>query len=262
MTTADRGLRSGLSRPRPARRRPLVDPGLGPPLDQSIDGRWKFGDGARRWSTRTGPRSTIELPDDWPGPTGEVRLSRPLPGGPPGRRAVRGLPGTTTWAGWGPATPPRWGRAGQRARAGGRPDQPRRGAIGWRVPGSRTGRSACRTSRPTGRLLVTSGEFGDKLPIGFRGCHAALEPVARRAASAPCDLRVVASLPNRLAGRGAARAGRGRPVLRAGDAEHARPRLPAVALRRGRSTSSAATGTSGRAWTTAKRWPGRSRSWS
>jgi ribokinase len=47
-------------------------------------------------------------------------------------------------------------------------------------------------------LLVTSGPFGDKLPIGFRGCHAALDTVAPEALG-PCDLRVVASLPNRLA---------------------------------------------------------------
>jgi ribokinase len=47
-------------------------------------------------------------------------------------------------------------------------------------------------------LLVTSGPFGDKLPIGFRGCHAAIESLEGRADRA-CDLRVVASLPNRLA---------------------------------------------------------------
>jgi ribokinase len=53
--------------------------------------------------------------------------------------------------------------------------------------------------RPTDwTLLVTSGKFGDKLAVGFRGCHdglARLGPIA----SAPCDLRVVSSLPNRLA---------------------------------------------------------------
>ncbi len=47
-------------------------------------------------------------------------------------------------------------------------------------------------------LLITSAEHGDKLPIGFRGCHAALGSLADRA-GAPCDLRVVAALPNRLA---------------------------------------------------------------
>jgi ribokinase len=48
-------------------------------------------------------------------------------------------------------------------------------------------------------LLITSGEFGDKLPIGFRGCHAALDPVElARLAGAPCELRVVAALSNPL----------------------------------------------------------------
>jgi sugar/nucleoside kinase (ribokinase family) len=59
-------------------------------------------------------------------------------------------------------------------------------------------------------LLVTSGEFGDKLPIGFRGCHAALRPGAVDAqAVQPRDLRVVASLPNPLAARVLAAPGAG-----------------------------------------------------
>ncbi len=50
-------------------------------------------------------------------------------------------------------------------------------------------------------LLLTSGPFGDKLPVGFRGCHAAAipsvgRPFVRRLA---CDVRVVAALPNPLA---------------------------------------------------------------
>jgi ribokinase len=49
-------------------------------------------------------------------------------------------------------------------------------------------------------LLVTSGGFGDKLPIGFRGCHAALAPEALASCVAEsCLVRVVASLPNVLA---------------------------------------------------------------
>jgi ribokinase len=47
-------------------------------------------------------------------------------------------------------------------------------------------------------LLITSAGFGDKLPIGFRGCHAAL-PGLPGDIDGACDLRVVASLPNRLA---------------------------------------------------------------
>jgi ribokinase len=51
-------------------------------------------------------------------------------------------------------------------------------------------------------FLITSGEFGDKLPVGFRGCHAAVEPETLAArAGAACELRVVASLPNRLSAR-------------------------------------------------------------
>ncbi len=49
---------------------------------------------------------------------------------------------------------------------------------------------------------MTSGEHGDKLPVGFRGCHAALEAQAFDCwLPMPCDLRVVAGLPNRLAAR-------------------------------------------------------------
>jgi ribokinase len=48
-------------------------------------------------------------------------------------------------------------------------------------------------------LLVSSGRHGDKLPIGFRGCHAAVDAVSFDPwLSTPCDLRVAAALPNRL----------------------------------------------------------------
>src|SRR5206468_2000363 len=47
-------------------------------------------------------------------------------------------------------------------------------------------------------LLVTSAEFGDKLPIGFRGCHAALATLPA-GTEAACDLPAVAALPNHVA---------------------------------------------------------------
>ena len=48
-------------------------------------------------------------------------------------------------------------------------------------------------------LLVTSAGHGDKLAIGFRGCHAAVEPgLLENLVSTPCDLRIAAALPNRL----------------------------------------------------------------
>ena len=110
-------------------------------------------------------------------------------------------------------------------------------------------------------LLITSGEFGDKLPIGFRGCHAALAPEALDSRAArPCDLRVVASLPNRLAARVLGRAGRGHPLLRSGDAERARPRLPAFELRQVNRHPELQSPASGRHWKTARRSPGKFRS--
>jgi ribokinase len=51
-------------------------------------------------------------------------------------------------------------------------------------------------------LLLTSGEHGDKLAIGTRACLAAVPPTAfDRWLASPCDLRVVAGLPNPVAAR-------------------------------------------------------------
>jgi ribokinase len=51
-------------------------------------------------------------------------------------------------------------------------------------------------------LLITSGKFGDKLPIAFRGCHAALGwDDLRGQVGEHSPLRVVASLPNALSAR-------------------------------------------------------------
>lgn len=47
-------------------------------------------------------------------------------------------------------------------------------------------------------LLVTSGEHGDKLAIGFRGCHEAIRTLPEPEGPTPADLVVVAGLPNRL----------------------------------------------------------------
>src|SRR4051794_9684616 len=71
--------------------RPLIDPGQGGPLDQSIDGRWKFGPGMLLVDPAGGTIS-VELPGDWPGPTGEVTMSRSISREPsPWRRSVRAL---------------------------------------------------------------------------------------------------------------------------------------------------------------------------
>ena len=62
---------------------PLIDPALGPPLDQSVDGAWKFGaNPSLELADPAGYAIDIELPADWPGPTGSIRLAQT---DPPGR---------------------------------------------------------------------------------------------------------------------------------------------------------------------------------
>jgi ribokinase len=183
--------------------RPLVDPTLGPPIDQSHDGRGKFGDGpALVIADSAGYLLQIDPPTDWPGPRGEIRLDRPIHEGLSGRRVVRGLSWRDQLGGMG---------AGYAAAFGGRLTS----ALG--AESDPTSREIARQLAELGvacdpirkrehpadwTLLISSGAYGDKLPIGFRGCHAALEgeeldDLARQ----PCDLKVVASLANELAAR-------------------------------------------------------------
>src|SRR5262245_45761179 len=70
--------------------RPLIEPEQGGPLDQSVDGQWKFGPGLTLVDP-AGAALDVELPPGWPGPTGEVSLSRAIFGHPaPWRRRVVG----------------------------------------------------------------------------------------------------------------------------------------------------------------------------
>jgi ribokinase len=149
-----------------------------------------------------GLKLTIDLPPDWPGPAGAIQLARPIRMGAHGSRQLRGVAWQDDLGGMG---------AGYAAALGG---------ILHCALGSESDQTSQVISRLIARygiphepmrvadrpgdwtLLITSGEFGDKLPIGFRGCHAALEPDVLEARTAQrCDLRVVAALPNRLAAR-------------------------------------------------------------
>ncbi|MDR3635583.1 MAG: sugar kinase [Isosphaeraceae bacterium] len=182
--------------------RPLHAPGGGPPLDQSVDGRGEFTENAGsalRLCDPEGGQLTIALPDGWPGPRGTVWLNRPLtPGSPPCHRGATGVDWHDDLGGMG---------AGFAVALGGRLVSvlgPERDATSRTVAAllARFG-VAHRPIRVAGQtadwtLLVTSGPFGDKLPVGFRGCHAALESLPPDGFP-PCDLRVVSSLPNRLA---------------------------------------------------------------
>jgi ribokinase len=178
--------------------RPLVDPATAPPLDQSVDGHWKFGTGLRLEDPAGGVME-VELPDRWPGPFGVIGLSRALVQGVgPWRRFVRGTRWHDDLGGMGSGFAAAFG--GELVSALGGDDDPTSRQIAERLA------RASIAHRPIivpghaadWTLLITSGEFGDKLPVGFRGCHAALatlEPHVNR----PCDLRVVASFPNPLA---------------------------------------------------------------
>jgi ribokinase len=174
-----------------------------PPIDQSVEGEWKFAD--RGTIAVISPdRSVIEIvpPPGWPGPWGEVRLRRSLPVGANRRHSVRGIAWLDDLGGMGAGFAA--AMDGSLHSAVGPESDTTSRAVAERLERYRIDHHAIRIAERTAdwTLLITSGEFGDKLPIGFRGCHDAIDPddLARRAA-APCDLRVVASLPNRLADR-------------------------------------------------------------
>lgn len=181
---------------------PLVNPSEGPPLDQSLEGEWKFGpESELALVDPQGYTILIGLPSDWPGPTGEIRLSRSVGQSGRPRKGVTGKAwhddlggmgagfaaalGGVLWSALGPVTDSMSQAVTQKLAQYGITHCPLRVAF--------------KTADWT--LLVSSGPFGDKLPIGFRGCHQQLDAQSLvGAASHSCDLRVVASLPNRLAG--------------------------------------------------------------
>src|SRR5262249_50301009 len=141
----------------------------------------------------------IELPPDWPGPPGTIRIRAPIRPGLSGRRCARARSWSEDLGGMG---------AGYAAALGGGlhsalgPDgDPTSRAIGERIRQYGIAHRPIRVpDRPADwTLLISSGEHGDKLPIGFRGCHAALEvPELSRRAAEDSDLLVVAALPNPL----------------------------------------------------------------
>src|SRR4051794_22488214 len=182
--------------------RPLHAPEKAHPLDQSVAGRWMFGEGLPL-ADPDGRTIDVALPDDWPGPNGRVLLSDPI-GGADADLASRHLDVVAlSWqddlggmgAGYASAL------GGRLIGALGAPDDPLSESVAGLVgrhgidyePVRLAGHAADWT------LLLTSGGHGDKLPVGFRGCHAALTPASLAAqASARCDVRVVASFPNAL----------------------------------------------------------------
>ncbi|MCA1686254.1 MAG: PfkB family carbohydrate kinase [Planctomycetia bacterium] len=178
----------------------LVDGPLSAPgchsLDQSVDGTLTFGPGLV-FGDPTGVTLSVAPPPGWPGPTGLVNLSGPLGGCD---RAVVGLAWHDDLGGMGAGFAA--ALRGDLVSALGPEDDPMSRAVATLLGQSGVRHRPIRVeSRPADwTLLVTSGPFGDKLPVGFRGCHAAIESLEGAVREAGgCDLRVVASLPNRLA---------------------------------------------------------------
>jgi sugar/nucleoside kinase (ribokinase family) len=178
--------------------RPLVDPEVGAPLDQSFEGVWTFGPGLTLIDD-AGSSIDVVLPDDWPGPSGGVSLDGLLGEASGGwHRSVRSVAWHDDLGGMGAGFAAALG--GELVSALGHADDPTSRVISDRLAAEGVVHHPIRVEdRPSDwTLLLTSGPFGDKLAVGFRGCQEQLRALAGHRA-APCDLRVVAALPNRLA---------------------------------------------------------------
>ncbi|MFO0909760.1 MAG: PfkB family carbohydrate kinase [Isosphaeraceae bacterium] len=166
------------------------------PLDQSIPGQWKFGPGLM--ITAAGePALRLAIPDRWAGPTGIVELETPLAlteskfvsveshhddlgGMGAGFAAALGAKLTCILGDASDPTTTEIERLLAQAGIEFRPLRVNGQPSDW-------------------TLLLTSGPFGDKLAIGFRSCHTAASELTLPPEDDPCDLRIVAGLPNRLA---------------------------------------------------------------
>ena len=177
--------------------RALVNPDLGePPLDASVDGTWAGGKGLILLDP-LGSRVVVELPDGWPGPAGTVVLGRPLSGTSGWTRTVRGLSWGDDLGGMGAGFASALG--GRLIHALGPVGDPISEAIAARLVAEGIAHDPIRVADRGAdwTLLVSGGATGDKLPIGFRGCHAALGSLDRWR-DEPCSIRAAAALPNRL----------------------------------------------------------------
>ncbi len=178
--------------------RPLRDDHDGPPIDQSVDGHLEDGPGLALVDP-SGATIEVALPGDWPGPTGRILLSRRLSDGEGGwHRTVIGEAWQDDLGGMGAGFAAALG--GELVGALGPLDDPTSRVVADLLAARGVAHHPIRVAGQAAdwTLLVTSAGHGDKLPIGFRGCHSAIDsfaPFSER----PCDLRVVAALPNRLA---------------------------------------------------------------
>ena len=179
--------------------RPMVAPAFADrPIDGSADGRLLGPGEGLTLLDPSGNRLVIDLPDGWPGPTGVVGVSRPLSNQEPGwTRQVRSVGWQDDLGGMGAGFASALG--GELISALGPESDPTSRAVAHLLASHAISHHPIRVAPPADwTLLVTSGEHGEKLGIGFRGCHAAV-PGLGEWSGRSSPLRVVASLPNRLA---------------------------------------------------------------
>lgn len=179
---------------------PILGDANAPPLDQSVGGRPGFGNG--QGLTLVDPEGAslaIAPPGDWPGPWGVVDLDRPLGAAPGSRRELRALGWRDDLGGMGAGFAAALG--GVLVSAVGPEDDPTSEAVARLLDRHGVVHRPIRTGPPADwTLLLSSAEHGDKLAVGFRGCHDALaaEDLAPCLADPP-DVLIVAGLPNRPA---------------------------------------------------------------
>ena len=179
--------------------RPIADHQISKPLDLSAEGVWNEASGeGLTLVDPEGTRIIIDLPHDWPGPTGLITLSRSLGDGVPDRcQRVESLSWHDDLGGMGAGYASALG--GSLVSALGPESDPLSQFVSRALADQGIKHQPIRipeTSADT-TLLVTSGPHRDKLPVGFRGCHARVATLAGWVRDA--DMRVVAGLPNRVA---------------------------------------------------------------
>jgi ribokinase len=182
---------------------PLLDPSSRAPIDQSVSGTPRFATGpSLEFIDQAGSTIEVALPDDWPGPFGQIILEDVLGLDPATPRRVRG----TSWSDDLGGTGAGFAAAleGTLVHALGADSDPTSQHVNELLSRYSVPHHPVRVPELPAdwSLLVSSGSHGDKVAIGFRGCHQTLKAEALDAwLESPCDLRVAASLPNSLAAR-------------------------------------------------------------